>query len=616
MPVRTAHAPAPASPRPIWQTEQGISYAQVGVLWPRFASRWASLMHFAQNVLTKERLHVGTSPYWYDRNHGFGAFPEYMIGATGIGPQMLPVRTMQAELFGKTMIKELDFGHYGNEQYVGAKWRAANGGGTIGICAASFGATDINIAVSSGTNFTYVDPWGNTSVLTASGGKVIFPAHELPGWLHIPAGIEADLVPADWAWGINHVPQAVPSATGNQVNVHRLVDEYIFNQFDTDTSSLTAYGAPYNDNTGTLPQTIRWDLRRTITLDRLVLHSMMPWQNSGPIVDFDLDTSVDGTTWTTRYTHAQPALATPWTGVTSFDRFWDEQHIFDVAFTAASVRYVRVVVRNAANGGHLSTAESLSVWGQAYPPTVIIRGLRAFWTAGKNPDVGTIVYANPTDMHGLVGWYDASDASSIASTSGKVTQWNDKSGHGRHLVQTTDANRPTTGSTINGVAALTFNGTSQYLTYPGFVAGIGYLIRTVVFVAINADHAANHQVVWWDTNSLGGLVLNGGPLTCQAGNDGPGAAASVATETAGTGFIGSARIDGKNTKLGINSTITSGLSIGSHQNMSALNVGFTPAGAGTWMKGQIGAVLIFRDVLSDSALATVMAPLKTQWGTP
>lgn len=63
-------------------------------------------------------------------------------------------------------------------------------------------------------------------------------------------------------------------------------------------------------------------------------------------------------------------------------------------------------------------------------------------------------------------WYDAADASSITHVSGVVSQWNDKSGNARHVLQTTSANRPSySASAWNGssLPALTFDGTSDYL---------------------------------------------------------------------------------------------------------------------------------------------------------
>lgn len=51
-------------------------------------------------------------------------------------------------------------------------------------------------------------------------------------------------------------------------------------------------------------------------------------------------------------------------------------------------------------------------------------------------------------------WWDASDASTITEVSGKVSQLNDKSGNGNHLIQGTDAVRPLTGVSMNGVSCI------------------------------------------------------------------------------------------------------------------------------------------------------------------
>jgi hypothetical protein len=53
---------------------------------------------------------------------------------------------------------------------------------------------------------------------------------------------------------------------------------------------------------------------------------------------------------------------------------------------------------------------------------------------------------------GFSGWWDASDPGSLQGGLGdRLAAWQDKSGFGRHLTQTTDANRPYTGSwTRNG----------------------------------------------------------------------------------------------------------------------------------------------------------------------
>lgn len=57
------------------------------------------------------------------------------------------------------------------------------------------------------------------------------------------------------------------------------------------------------------------------------------------------------------------------------------------------------------------------------------------------------------------GWYDAADVDTITESSGNVSQWDDKSGNIRHMVQPTVGNQPNIGiSTINSIGVIDFNG--------------------------------------------------------------------------------------------------------------------------------------------------------------
>lgn len=59
----------------------------------------------------------------------------------------------------------------------------------------------------------------------------------------------------------------------------------------------------------------------------------------------------------------------------------------------------------------------------------------------------------------IKGWYKADDAASITSSSGAVSQWNDKSGNGNHVAQATGTLKPTTGTTtLNSKNTLSFDG--------------------------------------------------------------------------------------------------------------------------------------------------------------
>ena len=76
---------------------------------------------------------------------------------------------------------------------------------------------------------------------------------------------------------------------------------------------------------------------------------------------------------------------------------------------------------------------------------------------------GEAASINPPPVSGYQVWFDASDAASITESSGVVTQWSDKSGHGYHLIQPTTGLAPTRIST-NGYTAIQFDGVDNYMT--------------------------------------------------------------------------------------------------------------------------------------------------------
>ena len=61
-------------------------------------------------------------------------------------------------------------------------------------------------------------------------------------------------------------------------------------------------------------------------------------------------------------------------------------------------------------------------------------------------------------------WLDASDTSTLTLSGSSVSQWNDKSGNGKHAVQATAASRPTYSATgLNSKPAVFFNGSQYYM---------------------------------------------------------------------------------------------------------------------------------------------------------
>lgn len=98
-------------------------------------------------------------------------------------------------------------------------------------------------------------------------------------------------------------------------------------------------------------------------------------------------------------------------------------------------------------------------------------------------------------------WLDASDAATITSSGGKVSQWNDKSGNGRNVTQATSAAQPSTGTnTLNGLNVLTFDG-GDYLahstasTWNFMHNGTVYFVSFVVRAGTSSDPNALYAVL-------------------------------------------------------------------------------------------------------------------------
>lgn len=86
----------------------------------------------------------------------------------------------------------------------------------------------------------------------------------------------------------------------------------------------------------------------------------------------------------------------------------------------------------------------------------------------------------PVSLGSSLGlWLDASDATSITSSSGLVSQWNDKSGNARHAVQTSSSSQPT----LNGTG-ISISDYSRFMTGAMAVSSFPTSIQvTVVFTA-------------------------------------------------------------------------------------------------------------------------------------
>lgn len=99
-------------------------------------------------------------------------------------------------------------------------------------------------------------------------------------------------------------------------------------------------------------------------------------------------------------------------------------------------------------------------------------------------------------------WLDAADTSTITSSSGNVSQWNDKSGSGWHVSQATGTAQPNTGTvTQNGRNVIDFNGSTDYLFRN--TVGIGRNVTGMtVYIVAKHDSQTDNSTPIAASNSL------------------------------------------------------------------------------------------------------------------
>ena len=209
-------------------------------------------------------------------------------------------------------------------------------------------------------------------------------------------------------------------------------------------------------------------------------------------------------------------------------------------------------------------------------------------------------------------WLDAADESTITASSGRISQWSDKSGNGRNATQATGAQQPKiTTAAQNSRSVVEFDPASDSFQRLSFsrLTNLGH----VFFVAKKND-INDSSVVLTDgsANDLRGVVFGdsaGSNFFVQQ------IAGSLSTATRNNWHIAEVRTDGTNASLGIDATRTtsadadvmSSSDIGWYRNASAFANQYS-------FRGQIGEIILSTTALSDSTRQKVEGYLAHKWG--
>jgi lysophospholipase L1-like esterase len=226
----------------------------------------------------------------------------------------------------------------------------------------------------------------------------------------------------------------------------------------------------------------------------------------------------------------------------------------------------------------------------------------------------------PNKIEGLVAWYDASDSTTLTSVGTLVSQWSDKSGNGNHLTQSTDSKKPKTGTTtINGVNAVEFDGTSDYLSIPSGLYSLSNGNSTVL-AAIQYTSIASSSVLFAFSN--GGVsryrvqardvtnnYMSAQNYTSSSTNIAPNA---VPLKTGTPTIIGLARRD--LAIIPISSGVLGGITYPAVSFVSTIgSVGAFPTEI-QWFNGYLGELMFFNRALSNEEINLMGQYLQRKWG--
>lgn len=234
---------------------------------------------------------------------------------------------------------------------------------------------------------------------------------------------------------------------------------------------------------------------------------------------------------------------------------------------------------------------------------------------------------SPILISGLHSWYDASDASSIVSSSGNVTQWNDKSGNARHAVISGGGSSPKTGvASLNGKNVITFNGSTEFLVAPASITSNAFTFFAVY--RRNSGGATYGRVLslfanggsdYADTNGFEFHAANASFLGVSAPLIGAYRNASAVTATSinyGTTYLLSATLNGGTVSHNNSGATSSGSTSTTSINAQNLNLGAGGPGGGgdQFLNGYFAEHILYTRVLTTQEISDIRSYLSTKWG--
>jgi hypothetical protein len=251
-------------------------------------------------------------------------------------------------------------------------------------------------------------------------------------------------------------------------------------------------------------------------------------------------------------------------------------------------------------------------------------GLSATLPVGHPYLSGPQTSITPAVVGGCKLWLDATDSTTFTLSGSNVTQWRDKSGSG---YIGTAVNSPVLQSnSINGLSAVQFNGSSQYITF-GNVLNLGTspvsVFAVTRFTGDGAIIGKSSSRWFFGRWALYRFASDGG-LTWFVDADPAWAKADVADTTTTTQLLQGSwdRSTVSLTQNGTRRSSNAFVNTSNFSNTDRLLVGAYADGDGTglrpgfFLNGVIGEILVFLGPMTTTQRQSVEGYLSWKWGLP
>lgn len=454
---------------------------------------------------------------WYDRSHGFWNVPNFLeYGDQSIAPHGVFCRVMAEETLGQLHHHTLDFGSVqGNRMFLGSVFKHVTDGtqtamvvtaGRLPNATVTFG---INGTVPA--SFTCCDGQGNTSTVSVSAGKVTVPIDPIATYLRVPSGTSVYVSSCN-DWGATPPTTISPSARAKYHGTD-------YKPGVVDNTVLTDYGggAGFTMSTVPVPDTAEAVWNSTVNVDRVIVIAGLASQPYSTLTDFDVQTTTDGTTWTTRQTVTvdilQNVFAFPNDGRNSAstqEAYWDRQWIFDVPLGSTyACTGIRLNVRATSYGG-AENPQLAAGYGNSIQ-SICLQEIMVPSASSTTPY--TASYASLVSAHsGLLGYWRMGEATGVSTAHSEV---NSPTVDGTYGVTSPHTSKAAPGATSDGNTARVSIGGATFN-----VAANGTLIFgdtfTIEFWHNSFNGAAADRILQvpltggaqFDINYLGGVAYS------------------------------------------------------------------------------------------------------------